>query len=481
MHFSIKATRLGLRKSVTRLPFKYGIACLTWCPQAVLAVTIEVAGRKQTGYSGDCLPPLWFDKSPGKTFERQIDDMLTVIRLSEESFQEVAASPVEFFPAWLMAYEKVRDSAAALGFTNLLSSFGVSMVERAIMDALARAAGLSFASAVRQNLYAIEPAKVHPELAGLVPADWLPTEPKRSLYIRHTIGLGDPLTVAEISGDERLEDGFPQAMEEYVQQSGIRYIKVKLANRPDDDRDRLVAIASILERHLGADYNLTLDGNELYKTADDFGQLVEVLRSTTELENLWKNTLVVEQPLSREISFNVEYLDAIRKLAAHKPVIIDEADGALDSYAKALELGYRGVSSKNCKGPVKSLLNAGLTWLRNDRGRSSRYVMTGEDLCSVGIVPVQADLCLVATLGLEHVERNGHHYHPGLSYLPKSQQEAALAAHGDLYGHRHGRVVPTVRAGRFEINSLQCTGFGFAVEPEMDSMQSPDEWRRGAK
>jgi L-alanine-DL-glutamate epimerase-like enolase superfamily enzyme len=444
-------------------------------------VTIEVAGHNQTGYSGDCLPPLWFDKSPDKTFEQQIDDMLAVIRLSEESFLEEAASPVEFFHAWLMAYEKVRGRAAELGFTSLLSSFGSSMVERAIMDALARAAGLSFARAVRQNLYAIEPVEIHPELAGLVPADWLPKEPKRSLYVRHTIGLGDPLTAADISGDERLDDGFPQAMEEYVQQSGIRYFKAKLANQADHDRDRLVAIASIIERHLGADYRITLDGNELYRTADDFGQLVEVLRSTPELATLWNNTLVIEQPLARDISFRSEHIDAIRDLASHKPVIIDEADGALDSYARALELGYRGVSSKNCKGTVKNLLNAGLTWLHNDCGKSSHFIMTGEDLCSVGIVPVQSDLCLVATLGLEHLERNGHHYHPGLDYLPKSEQDAALAAHGDLYHRRHGRVTPAVRAGRFDIESLQCTGFGFAVEPDLDSMQSPDEWRKGAK
>ena len=110
-------------------------------------------------------------------------------------------------------------------------------------------------------------------------------------------------------------------------------------------------------------------------------------------------------------------------------MIIDESDGELDSYRRALELGYRGVSSKNCKGPIKSLLNAGLTWVRNQQASDANYyyLMTGEDLCSVGVVPVQSDLCLAATLGLDHVERNGHHYHPGLSYLPEG---AAAAGSG---------------------------------------------------
>ena len=103
--------------------------------------------------------------------------------------------------------------------------------------------------------------------------------------------------------------------------------------------------------------------------------------------------------------------------------------------------------------------------------------MTGEDLCTVGIVPVQSDLCLVATLGLEHVERNGHHYHPGISYLPKPQQQQALAAHGDLYAQRQGIIGPAVRDGRFEIDSLQCNGFGFDVTPDMDAMTPADEWQ----
>ena len=118
----------------------------------------------------------------------------------------------------------------------------------------------------------------------------------------------------------------------------------------------------------------------------------------------------------------------------------------------------------------------GIFGRRNDRGARSDYLMTGEDLCSVGIIATQADLCLAATLGLEHVERNGHHYHPGLSYLPEAQQQAALAAHGDFYIQQHGRICPHLTNGRFQIGSLQCTGFGFAVEPDFDSMQTPDQW-----
>jgi len=474
--FSLKETRLGLRNSTTRIPFRYGSACLTRCPQAVLKATIEVDGRLHHGYSGDCLPPSWFDKTPGKSFARQIEEMLAAIALGEELFAEETAKPVTFFPAWLAAYRRMHEAAPSRGWNELLASFGLSMVERAIIDALARAAGMSFFEAMQADLYAIDAGEVHASLAGRKPKDWLPESPIRSVYVRHTIGLGDPLTRGDIRPEDVADDGFPQALEEYVVQTGTRYFKVKVSNNLDVDRQRLIDIAAICERHLGNDYRLTLDGNEQYKQADQFDALIEHLRSTPELETLLANTLAIEQPLDRKIALDEAHTAGVRDLGRWKPVIIDESDGTLDSFAEAMRLGYRGVSSKNCKGPIKSLLNAGLCHVANEQAGANEFMMTGEDLCSVGIIPTQADLCLAATLGLTHVERNGHHYHPGLNYLPEAQRQAALSAHGDFYAQQHGRVSPHLVDGRLAIGSLQCVGFGFAVMPDFDSMQSPADW-----
>ena len=344
------------------------------------------------------------------------------------------------------------------------------------MDAMTRAARQPFAKAVRSNLYEIEPGAVHSQLDGLDLNDWLPPKPELRVWVRHTVGLGDPLTQADIPAGERLDDGFPQSLEDYVEQTGIRFFKIKVSNQLDHDLGRLKTIAALVERHRGEDYHLTLDGNEQYKSADAFDRLIDAIEGSDDLQTLWNNTLVVEQPLDRKIALDEQHTGGIRSLSQRTPVIIDESDGTVDSYVQAIELGYRGVSSKNCKGPVKSLLNAGLTWLCNDRGRQSGFVMTGEDLCSVGIIPVQSDLCLTATLGLTHVERNGHHFHPGLSYLTADQQEAALSAHPDFYARHNDIVSPRLVDGRFEIGSLQCVGFGFSVEPDFQSMQSADEW-----
>ncbi len=476
MRIALKETRLGLRNSFTRIPFRYGSACLTSCPQAVLGTVIEVDGKQQRGYSGDCLPPGWFDKSPEKDYQRQIEEMLAAIAYAEAVFLDVLASATDFFPAWMRAYRRMMAAAEERQWEPLLASFGLSLVERAILDAMARAAKVSFATAVRENLYGLEPGEIHPELAGLSVATWLPDKPLQSIHVRHTVGLADPLSTADIPPDERLNDGLPQALEEYISQTGIEYLKIKVSNDQAESLQRLVTISELLERHGDRQYRVTLDGNEQFGRTEDFMALIESLRSNPKLEKLLAATLVIEQPLERKIALDPALAAGIHELCQFKPVIIDESDSTLDAYPRAIELGYRGVSSKNCKGPIKSLLNAGLTWLHNAHGSRADYMLTGEDLCCVGIIPVQADLCLVAALGLTHVERNGHHYHRGLSYLPTDVQQEALAAHGDFYAEQQGVVSQRLENGKFEIGSLQCVGFGFAVEPDLDVLQSPVDW-----
>jgi hypothetical protein len=411
------------------------------------------------------LPPLWFDKKPGKSFERQIEEMQLVIRVAAEAFADELRNPREFLASWQAAYNSVHSWTAQHALPALLASFGVSMLERAIMDAMLRASGKSFHEGVRENLF------LGADGGFRISRDSLPVTPRRSVFVRHTVGLSDPLTRSQLAHDDDPADGFPVTLEEHLRDYGIRYLKIKVSNQLERDLERLRSIASLAEKYRGPDYFVTLDGNEQYNVGAQLEELVAAIERDSKLETLWANTLVIEQPLSRAIALDQRHTESVRTISHRKPVIIDESDDDLRSFVKAIDLGYRGVSSKSCKGPLKSLVNAALVWTNNQSAQASSLVMTAEDLCTVGVVPVQADLCLVATLGLTHVERNGHHYHPGLSYLPEAEQEAALTFHGDLYERRAGRVAPRIVDGQFQIGSLQCVGFGFAVLPDMNERE----------
>jgi hypothetical protein len=97
--------------------------------------------------------------------------------------------------------------------------------------------------------------------------------------------------------------------------------------------------------------------------------------------------------------------------------------------------------------------------------------MTGEDLTTQAGISVQQDLALVNLLGIQHVERNGHHYVNGMAALSESEQAAFLHAHSGLYEKSHGAVRLKILNGKIDLRSLDCAGFATNAKPEFKSMQ----------
>ncbi|HHK41806.1 MAG TPA: hypothetical protein ENJ50_05240, partial [Planctomycetaceae bacterium] len=233
---------IGLRPSKTRIPFRYGRACLERCPQLLVRVTVEVDGRRADGFAGDCLPPGWFDKTPGKDYPRQLDEMLATIEAAREEYAGALHQPTAFFPVWLELQQQIESWCSQRGIVPLLASFGLSLWERAILDAACRAHHVGFARAARDNIFGIDAGRAHKTLQGAVPSDWLPKEPRKRIAVRHTVGMGDALRPRDISDDERLDDGRPQALQEYIRQLGIRFFKIKLSGDPAADLKRLLEV-----------------------------------------------------------------------------------------------------------------------------------------------------------------------------------------------------------------------------------------------
>ena len=88
--------RLGTRPSKTRIPFRYGKACLVDCPQALLEIKFEIDGRAAVGYASDCLPPSWFDKSGSRTFAEQIEDIRFSIEGATKETYEIMRFPAKY-------------------------------------------------------------------------------------------------------------------------------------------------------------------------------------------------------------------------------------------------------------------------------------------------------------------------------------------------------------------------------------------------
>jgi len=149
------------------------------------------------------------------------------------------------------------------------------------------------------------------------------------------------------------------------------------------------------------------------------------------------------------------------------PVEIDESDADIGTFPRARELGYRGISSKACKGFYRALLNRARVAKWNAGEGGERYFMSAEDLTTQSGVAVQQDLAQALLIGATHVERNGHHYVDGMAGAPEAEQAAFLEAHPELYRRANGRARLAIRNGELALASLHATP-GLAVGPMPD-------------
>jgi len=437
MKFSVREISFFERDVRLRLPFRFGVVTLTEAPQAFVHARIRLEdGKESEGAAAELLAPKWFDKNP----ELSNADNFGQLRASMRRAREIYLSG-----GLGTAYGHSRPTV------GLVENFGPALLDRALLDALCRALGISFYEAVRRNIPGIA-------FSGLDMARFLSRlEPRSEIAARHTVGLVDPIT----SSDKRINDGLPETLEEVIARYGHRWFKLKVGGDIKADVERLSAIAGVLDR-IGEPYHASLDGNEQYEDAAQVLDLLKKINEEAKLKRLAASVVFIEQPIKRQNALAAD----ISALAKKKPVIIDESDDSLDAFPRARALGYCGVSSKTCKGLYKSLINAARC-----QAWGNGYFMTGEDLTIQAGLALQQDLALVSILGLTHVERNGHHYVNGMAGLPEREQAAFLESHADLYEKSHGAVRVRIREGKLQIGSLDCPGYASRAMPDWQAMR----------
>jgi hypothetical protein len=321
----------------------------------------------------------------------------------------------------------------------LLNNFGVSFVERGVIDAICRAAKRPFHLVARAGELGID-------------ASFLPKTPADSIIARGTVGLADPLR------EDTLEDGLPHSLASAIAAYGLTHFKIKLGGDIEADIARLREIADVLAKI--PVYAFTLDANENYRAIEPVRELWERLKRNESLQGFLSRLIFIEQPLHRDVALSAEVTTAFARWPDRPPMIIDESDATSDSVATALDVGYAGTSHKNCKGIFKGLANA--------RRIASRpgAILSGEDLSTVGPVALTQDLAVQSALGVTHVERNGHHYFRGTSAFPIELQERMVRAHPDLYRmHEGGFATIIIRDGRMSTRSVSAAPFGLDLEP----------------
>ena len=467
-----KQGRIGIVNAKARMPFRFGAVTIEAIASATLALEMTVDGKVVTGYAAELLAYKWFDKRPEKTPRDNIEDLLGTLRFAIETATGLGTGAV--FAHWRALDEAVHAHALEDGFNHLGASLGVAMVERAMMDGVARARGQSLFALLQGDALGLEPQSIFPELSGMKLAQALADAPLDQLAIRHTVGMVDPLTAADLAGADRPDDGLPETLEDYLRDDTLHYLKIKLGGDAKSDCARLEAIGDVMAK-AGRPIRFTLDGNEQFKSLSAFADFMSALRASPKLADMLDQALFIEQPLDRRTTFdNPPNEAAFAEIGL--PLLIDEADGRTTAFHEAMELGYRGVSHKNCKGAIRSLLNAMLATKRNANVGKPMYFQSAEDLTCMPVLGLNADLAIVAALGIPHSERNSHHYFAGFGHLSQADADAALVTHPDLYAIEDGVARLRTRSGYLSIRSLDRPGFGTDCVPDMDAMTPAEDW-----
>jgi L-alanine-DL-glutamate epimerase-like enolase superfamily enzyme len=260
-------------------------------------------------------------------------------------------------------------------------------------------------------------------------------EAASSLKLCHTIGIEDPLTTADVSAPRK--DGLPEHLVDWIKGEGIKVFKVKLTADVNKDFDRLKNIDAAISSVYGdgqAAWSYCVDANEHFASVDQLLGLLEKLKH--DQPRCFERIEFIEQPFSRQTWGQPEF--SVKKVAALKPVIIDESLTNYDAMIIAKEQGYGGIALKTCKGMMESLLMVAAS----EKLGMSRAMM---DLTCPGLAFLHAAAFASHVPDMKVIEGNGRQFCPNAS-------KHLLKAHGNTFKANNGMI---------DTSKLQGPGLGF--------------------
>ncbi|WP_372400175.1 hypothetical protein ABMY26_31650 [Azospirillum sp. HJ39] len=420
-------------------PFRFGAVTVEAAPQAFVRALVAVEGqgegqREAWGAAAEMMMPKWFDKRPDRSPADTVDGLRRSLIEARDAYLSDSRLDTAF--GHHAAFSPTLEP-------KLAAAFGPAQIDKAVLDGLLRVLGLNAFQGLGANAAGLD-ARLAPDLAGFGLDGFLNgLSPLPAVELRHTVGLLDA----------------PEALRALLERSALRWFKIKLGGDVDADIARLCALAAVLEE-AAPGYRATLDGNEQYRDAGHVAELLDRMDAAPELAGFRRALAYLEQPIAREAAL-ARPLGAV---AERVPVIVDESDDGYDAFPRARAMGYRGVSSKSCKGLYKAILN---------RARCAAWgpphFISAEDLtCQAGL-SVQQDTALVAFLGIPHAERNGHQY--GGGFAGEAEGAAFLDAHPGFYTRdREGTVRLATASGRLETAPLYGPGFAHLSDPDWSAL-----------
>ncbi|MDO4574779.1 MAG: mandelate racemase/muconate lactonizing enzyme family protein [Planctomycetia bacterium] len=347
-----------------RSPMKFGGRVVR--DVTILNVTAEVEsrdGRRGVGHGSMTMGNAWAWISPTLDNEQTLSAMVAMGQKTAafaDAFQDVG-HPLELCVAMGKQYASLaesvmREKGFSEPFPKLAQLVAASPTEAALFDAFGKMLGENvFRLLGKEYVNTDLSAYLGPDFAGEYLDRYTSRQPKPNMPLYHLVGGLDPLTDADIP--QRLNDGLPETLGEWIAADGLTHLKIKLnGENLEHDIARCVAIEAVTaeaQAKRGVDtWYYSADFNEKCSSEDYVLEWLARVgeRSPRALDRLQ----YIEQPTHRNL--DAEPRITMFRAAKVRPVVIDESLTDFAALRKSRELGYSGVALKACKGQSEALL-----------------------------------------------------------------------------------------------------------------------------
>lgn len=409
----IEEVRFEYEDHLYRAPLKFGGVAL----DRATVVNVHVTGRTiggivAQGFGSMPLGNIWSFPSKTLTYDQTLAAMKKLVeriaRITAEHPE--AGHPIDLTHALEPRYhqaaaEVTKELKLAEPIPVLCTLVSASPFDAALHDAFGKAHGLNCFHTYGPDFMSHDLGHyLGAKFEGETLDRYVLKEPKPRMPLYHLVGALDPITAGDVK--ERIGDGLPNTLPEWIQFNGLTHFKIKLNG--DDlgwDVERVVKTDRVIEeaqRQRGvAKWQYSLDFNERCR---DVGYLLEFLHRLKEQAAAgFERIQYIEQPTARDLKANRG--NVMHEAAKLRPVVIDESLLDLESLYLAKEMGYTGVALKACKGQSQSVLLAAAA-------QKEKMFLCVQDLTCPGASLIQSASLAAWIPGIAAIECNSRQYCP---------------------------------------------------------------------
>ncbi len=408
----VESVRFDYEDYRYRTPIKFGGVALDRATILnVHCVVRDAGGKTARGFGSMPLGNIWAwpSKLPYETTLGAMKELAgRIARITGEA--DVAGHPVDINtalePEYLKAAAEVaRDLKLPEPVPKLATLVTASPFDAAIHDAYGKLYGLSCYRTYGPAFMEHDLARyLLPEFKGEYLERYVLPEPKPRMPLYHLVGALDPLTEQDIT--QRINDGLPETLPEWIVYNGLTHLKIKLnGNDLAWDVERVLRVDRVTSetqaRRGVKSWYYSADFNEKCPNVE---YLLEFLRRVKEKSPAgFQRIQYIEQPTARDLKAHRH--NVMHEAAKLRPIVIDESLTDLENLLLAREMGYTGVALKACKGQSQALLMAAAA-------QKFRMFLCVQDLTCPGASLIHSAGLAAHVPGVAAIEANARQYVP---------------------------------------------------------------------